>query len=519
MKRALVTGAGGFIGHHLVNDLVQRGYWVRGVDLKQPEYEPSAADEFVIADLREQDAALAACADIDEVYALDADTARPDNVLFDGASIPLRRESITVEVLEGNRIVSESREHWLSPLGPVVARAGGKVYVWSMAGDGAWRLGEMWLRLMRASSLAEWKQAMRMQAKPYSNFIYADAAGNVFYVWSGQVPRLALSGGDTVAVPAHTSADVWSGILPFDSLPQLLNPAGGYLQNSNDPFHYTNLNRIFSAEGRPANFPRPKLGLRTQLALQLIGGRERLSLQDLIRLKHSPRMLLADRVKADLIAALQEAHVGGDTAAAQQLLAEWDNTVAVDSRGGVLFEAWWRRYRQTAPRLPNDPTGERTLYRRPWSTANPTHTPQGLADPQRAVRAFGWAVRETVRRFGRIDPAWGDVHRVRMDSVDVPVGGCPGSFGCFRVLSYSPAPDGKLVADDGDGWILAVEFSSPPRAYSILAYGESARPGAPHHSDQAALFARGELKPVAFTEEQIEKATVRRYHPGVEDMP
>ncbi len=51
-KRVLVTGAGGFIGHHVVKDLVAQGYWVRGVDVKEPEYEPSAAQEFDTLDLR-----------------------------------------------------------------------------------------------------------------------------------------------------------------------------------------------------------------------------------------------------------------------------------------------------------------------------------------------------------------------------------------------------------------------------------------------------------------------------------
>jgi GDP-D-mannose 3', 5'-epimerase len=54
VKRALVCGAGGFIGSHLVKSLKQDGYWVRGVDLKYPDFSPTAADDFVIADLRER---------------------------------------------------------------------------------------------------------------------------------------------------------------------------------------------------------------------------------------------------------------------------------------------------------------------------------------------------------------------------------------------------------------------------------------------------------------------------------
>lgn len=74
MKRALVAGAGGFIGSHLVKRLKNEGYWIRGVDLKYPEFAPTAADQFLILDLREQDNCRAAIrSDFDEVYQLAAD--------------------------------------------------------------------------------------------------------------------------------------------------------------------------------------------------------------------------------------------------------------------------------------------------------------------------------------------------------------------------------------------------------------------------------------------------------------
>ncbi len=72
-QRILVTGAGGFIGHHLVKYLVERGYWVRGVDIKKPEYEPTAANEYLVLDLRRQSMCERASKGIDRVYALAAD--------------------------------------------------------------------------------------------------------------------------------------------------------------------------------------------------------------------------------------------------------------------------------------------------------------------------------------------------------------------------------------------------------------------------------------------------------------
>ena len=70
--RALVTGAGGFIGHHLTNYLVERGYWVRGVDLKEPEYEPTRAQDFRLLDLTRREACLEATDGVEEVYGLAA---------------------------------------------------------------------------------------------------------------------------------------------------------------------------------------------------------------------------------------------------------------------------------------------------------------------------------------------------------------------------------------------------------------------------------------------------------------
>jgi GDP-D-mannose 3', 5'-epimerase len=72
-KRALVTGAGGFIGHHMVKYLKQAGYWVRGVDIEEPEYEQTSADDFQLLDLRELQNCNTATRDIDEVYQLAAD--------------------------------------------------------------------------------------------------------------------------------------------------------------------------------------------------------------------------------------------------------------------------------------------------------------------------------------------------------------------------------------------------------------------------------------------------------------
>lgn len=355
---------------------------------------------------------------------------------------------------------------------------------------------------------------MKMRARPTSNFTYADRAGNIFYIWNASLPLLPHPpASELTATPAKGLADVWTKYVPFESLPQVLNPAGGYVHNENSSHHYTNVRTPLNTKNAYPNFEEPRLSLRSQLAIQLIGGDEKYSLEDVVRLKHDYRALLADRVKPDLIEAVKATGPTGDVAAAIAVIELWNNTTAPESRGSTLFEIWWQHYSGIRGQERNILADDKR-YAKVWSAADPFNTPIGLADKIRAVESFVWAVEETKRRYGSFDVTWGDVHRVRRGKVDVPVGGCGNDLGCFRILSYTRDPDSKLVANSGDGWVLAVEFTDIPRAYSVLAYGQSRRPDSPYHADQAEMFAKGEMKKVAFTESDVNAQAIVRYRPG-----
>lgn len=452
--------------------------------------------------------------DLDQIYELEADRKQADHYLFDGKSISLTRQFLTVPFRNGEAIATETREFWSTDLGPVIYRGGGKIYVFKYAGDGENRGGEQFLKMMRAKSLAEWKDAMRMRARPTSNFTYADRAGNIFYIWNASLPLLPHAPVDELtAIPAKGIADVWTKLVPFEDLPQVENPVGGYVHNENSSPHYTNVRAPIVTANKYPNFEPPRASLRTQLAIQLIGGDEKYSLEDIWRLKHDHRALLADRVKADLIAALKATHNSGDGTSAIALLERWDNTTLPESRGSVLFEIWWQHYSGIREDR-RQPFPDAQRYAKVWSVDDPLKTPSGLADRDRAVSSFAWAIEETKKRYGSFDVSWGEVHRVRRGRVDVPVGGCGNDLGCFRIMNYTRADDGKLIATGGDGWVFAVEFGDVPRAYSVLAYGQSRRPESPYHADQAEIFAKGGRKTIAFMAKDVDDGAIANFRPG-----
>jgi len=108
-KRALVAGAGGFIGHHLVKHLKTKGIWVRGVDVKKPEFEPSPADEFLAADLREYANCRQAVQGVEDVYQLAADMGGIGYITSNFASLTRNNVLINSNLLEAAREVGVAR--------------------------------------------------------------------------------------------------------------------------------------------------------------------------------------------------------------------------------------------------------------------------------------------------------------------------------------------------------------------------------------------------------------------------
>ena len=443
-----------------------------------------------------------------QVYALAIHPEMPDHAVLDGRPVPLTRRTRTVDYKAASGAARvETREQWWTPYGPVIQRTADRVYVLKDPRSGEFRRGEQFLRMMMATSLDEWLDVMQMRAHPSSNFTYADADGNIAHYYNARLPLLPHEPtGDTAAFAA-SSEDIWSRLVPWERLPLLINPPGGYVQQANDTPDFTNLHVPLGRDTVAANLPEPRLRLRSQLSIDLIHGEDRLSLEDVVRLKHTPRMLMAERLVDGLVRALERA--GEDTLTrAASILARWDRTSRAESRGGVLFKAWAADYFEGP-----DTTG---LWTQPWDVGRPTTTPSGLGRPDKAVEAMRRALNGLAETGVDPNARWGDVHRVIRGDVDEPAFGCEPTLGCFRALSFEELEDGTRTANRGDAWVLLVEFGDRPRARTVLSYGQTAREDSPHHADQAAMFARGQLKAVSWTDDEIAQTTLARYRPGEE---
>ncbi len=461
--------------------------------------------------------------DLQDVYALVADPKDENRYVFDGKSMPLLRREIVVEV-RGEP--TQRRTYWESHLGPVLHRAGNKIFAIKSAALQEYRYYEEWYALSKTRNLKEFQETLKMNAIPMFNLTYADVDGNVLYLWNGTVPKRVDDGTDyRLDVPGETSKYVWQDYHGQSQLPQLLNPSGGYVQNCNDAPWWTSLRNPLDPNNYPSYFePGRILGLRTQMSLSILEGQEKFSLDEIKRLKFNNHMLLADRVKPDLIRALKAVQQPSEELrSGLRVMEAWDNEVSAESSGGVLFERFWQVYTNTIGRV--RAAFDQKVYATQWDAARPAQTPSGIADGAAAVKSFEEAVRWTRTAHGSEAVKWGDVNRIRFGDLDLPGSGAGGEWGLFRVLYFDPnKKDAKRMAGHltndapnsgyGDAWITAVEFTKPIQAYSILAYGQTGNLASKHSKDQAVLFAKHQLKKVWFTEKEILANLERAYHPG-----
>lgn len=375
--------------------------------------------------------------------------------------------------------------------GPIV-ESDGKAFALRVAGLSQPRALEQWWNMARATDLAGFETALQDMQVPMFTVLYADRDGHIMHLFNGRVPIRPEGDAEYWAgsVPGDISGNIWTETHPYRDLPCVVDPPSGWLHNANDPPWTT----TFPAALNPDDFPRymaPRgpMSIRAQRSARLLMEHERVSLEDMVRLKYSTVMELADRVLDDLIrAARQSRNPVADAAA--DVLNTWDRQANTDSRGAVLFIFWLQAM---------DPD---SLFATPWSEDQPLTTPHGLADPADAAAKLEAAAVKIESLYGDLDVKWGDVFRLRSARVNLPAIGAD-KVGVFSELWFIPTSDNCFAAVGGDCYAAAIEFSSPVRAMVLTIYGNATQPGSTSGDEQLKLFARKQLRPALLTRAEI----------------
>jgi penicillin amidase/acyl-homoserine-lactone acylase len=379
-------------------------------------------------------------------------------------------------------------------LGPVFATGSPeRRYAIRYAGMGrAIRAGEQWFRMNKARSLEEWKSAMRIQAIPLFNTVYADRE-NVFYVYNALLPKRAGPWDYRTVLPGDAPEAVWTEYVPFDALPQVENPASGFVQTCNStPFATT----LGPENPRPGDFA-PNAGIETAgtnraaRSVALLGAPGPIDRARFLAMKWDRAYAKDAAIFRDVVGPLLAAPAAdAREEEALEILRRWDGTADEASTGATIAILTWRRV---------DPK-----------------TAVGAAATGVSPVPLREAFRETVRlleaKFGTVRVHWGDVQRLRRGPVDLALGGGPD---VLNAVLARDAWDGRIVGYQGDSYVLEVEFGPDgTTSRSLQPYGSSVRPGSPHSVDQAGRYTSHQLKPTLRDPAELAKHTERSYHPG-----
>ena len=405
----------------------------------------------------------------------------------------------TPEGIEERRYLFRKTHH-----GPIVGTHKGKPISLRLARFEEGGQVAQWYAMSRAGSLAEFRKAISALAIPMFNIMYADREGNIFYVYNAAVPRRSTEFNWREPVDGSDPRTEWSGYHALEELPQLLNPASGFLQNCNQtPFTTT-----AGDNPRPEDFPpymvTEKDNPRGRISRRLLARKEKFTMDSLSEAAFDTTVLVAEEMIPGIVRAWELVR-RSDQRLAKKLegpvaeLKKWDRVARVDSTAMTLFTLW----------------AELGKFR-----LDPRKDPRGaLRNLRRAVTGLQWYFGTwqvpwgEINRLQRIPP--GDDHRFNDSAPSLPIAGGPGWLGMVFNF-YARREDGqkRRYGVAGHSYVGIVSFGPEPETRSILVFGQNADPASKHFFDQAGIYARKKFKPALFRREEIEKKSLRVYHPG-----
>jgi len=430
---------------------------------------------------------------------------------------PVRTVTISLNVRQGDgRMLQRNFTTYATHHGPIVRAAGERWIALALMNRPVEALQQSWLRT-KARDFTAYMQAASLQANSSNDTIYADADGHIAYLHPQFVPLRDNRFDYRDPVDGSDPATDWRGLTPLSALPQVRDPTGHWIYNSNDsPW------RAAGADSpAEAAFPRymdvAGANPRGDHATTLLGGARALTPEGLRRIAYSPWMPFFPRVVPSLV----EAWTGlprADPLRARledpvRLLRDWDSRWSAASEATTLAGFW-------ADELWTLSARRRPPHGNMWDT-------MAAFSPREKLDAFDRAVARLERDWGSWRVRWGEVNRFQRiddaitnqsfhdDASSIPVPFAQARWGSLASFAARAYPGTRRwYGTSGNSFVAVVEFGPRTRAWAVTAGGESGHPGTPHFNDQAERYAAGNLRPVYFYREDLEGHIARTYRPG-----
>ena len=378
--------------------------------------------------------------------------------------------------------------------GPVIKKTKDKVIAIRLVGLDRANMFLQWWKMLNSKNFDEFESALKMAQIPFWNVMYADKFGEIFYLFNGLVPKRKQDSWEywNRIIPGGKSEDIWTDVHSYEDLPKVKNPESNWLQNANDPPWTSTIPMVLNPNDYPGYMAPKVMHFRPQRSAKMLIEDPSITFDELVEYKLSTRLEFADRILDDLFLAIDD-FGSTNSKKAKKLLQEWDRKADVNSIGMLLFYHWSNKFS----------VDDNSTYTKPWNINDPLNTPDGLSDPQKAVRLLDESVVEIEEKFGRLDVKWGDYYRIKYNGIDLPANGIDGRLGVFRVAWPGRSTDKNMYVGGGDSWVSVIEFGQKVRAKALLSYGNSTQKDSPNNGDQLELFSKKELRDVWFYESEL----------------
>ncbi len=430
---------------------------------------------------------------------------------------PVRIVTISLDVRQSDgRMLQRNFRTYATHHGPIVRAAGQRWIAMALMNRPIAALEQSWLRT-KARDFASFMEASSRQANSSNDTIYANADGHIAYLHPQFVPVRADRFDYRDPVDGSDPATDWHGLTPLAALPEVRDPAGHWIYNSNDaPWRAAG-----ASSPSQAAFPRymDQAGAnpRGDHATALLAAARGLTPEGLRRIAYDPWMPFFPRIVPSLAeawAALPRADpLRARLEGPVRLLRDWDSRWSAGSEPTTLAAFWAEELWTLAGR-------RRPPHGNMWEAMAALSGRDKLDMLNSAVGRLerdwhGWRVPwSEVNRFQRLDDAIAN-QSFHDDGPSIPVPFAQARWGTLASFASRPYPGTRRwYGTSGNSFVAIVEFGSRIRAWAVTAGGESGHPGNPHFNDEAERYAAGNLRPVYFYREDLAGHAERTYHPG-----